>query len=422
MSKIISRPSYLLRTSIAVFPVAILLGIVVSNYMGTADLSKIMLISLLSFTYLVIPSLLVSNRNYNQFLVPMNNLYKYLETVATGKLTITLDVDNQGSLKPLAGSLNTLTNNFRTALQEVNLSSQQLSVAAQQMYTSSAQTGQATEQVAGNIQNLARGSEQLVQEVTQVITTIEQVFNDIERISLNTNSNLSKVEEANFAAETGYKAINNTTTQMEKIHQVVLHSGEIVSELGHQSTEIGKIVDMITGITDQTNLLALNAAIEAARAGEQGRGFAVVADEVRKLSEQTSQAAKQVAGMILEVQNTTSRAVQAMHLGIQEVDTGTKVVALAGNAFHQIQTTVNEVASRSQEISGAAQSLYSNGQYLSKVTQGMSVIAMGTAANTQSVAASGEEQVAIMEQITATSHELAGMAVRLKGLVGKFKT
>ncbi len=222
-----------------------------------------------------------------------------------------------------------------------------------------------------------------------------------------------------------------------------------VTDLGEQSNEIGKIVATIDDIAAQTNLLALNAAIEAARAGEQGRGFAVVADEVRKLAERSSGATKEIADLIEGIQKGVGEAVNAMEDGNKEVDDGYKLATDAGESLADILKTVQEVRAQVGKISAAAEGLNTLSTEMVKVTDGVSsVVQENTAAAeemsassdqvsksiesvagvseensaaTQQVSASAEEMSAQVEEVVANAQSLAQMSDELKKSVSAFK-
>ncbi|HEY3424617.1 MAG TPA: methyl-accepting chemotaxis protein, partial [Negativicutes bacterium] len=209
--------------------------------------------------------------------------------------------------------------------------------------------------------------------------------------------------------------------QMEHIEKTVKNSEELVSKLGKSSQEIGQIVDTISGIAGQTNLLALNAAIEAASAGTYGRGFAVVAEEVRKLAEQSQDAAKQIANLVTEIQADTSNAMLAMNEGTKEVMIGTEVVTTAGQAFKQITSLVEEVSSQVKEISAAIGQMATGSQKIVVAMNDIETVNKEAVSQTQSVSAATEEQSASMEEIAANSQSLAKTAEELQTAIQKFK-
>jgi methyl-accepting chemotaxis protein len=208
---------------------------------------------------------------------------------------------------------------------------------------------------------------------------------------------------------------------MSSISNTVNDLAKVIKGLGDRSQEIGQIVEVITGIAQQTNLLALNAAIEAARAGEHGRGFAVVADEVRKLAEQSAESAQQITNLIGTIQADTSTAVNVMDSTIQEVSSGIGVVNTAGEAFNRIENLINTVAKQIQEVSAASQQMSVGAMQVVKAIDEISDVSEKTAAGTQNVSAAAQEQLASMEEISASSSSLSKMATELQTLVSRFK-
>jgi methyl-accepting chemotaxis protein len=194
---------------------------------------------------------------------------------------------------------------------------------------------------------------------------------------------------------------------MQKIAGVVTNSSTAITSLGEQSHQISNIVNVIKEIADQTNLLALNAAIEAARAGEQGRGFAVVADEVRKLAERTAQSTQEIAAMIQGIQGSTDDAVGGMAQGIACVDEGVEMVGQAGSSMERIQEGVQKVLSSVGDISVALKEQSATSHLIAQ--------------NVQSIAQMTEETSTIVKEVSVSADRLEQMAMQLKQTVGQFK-
>ena len=208
---------------------------------------------------------------------------------------------------------------------------------------------------------------------------------------------------------------------MENITESFKISSNIVDQLTERSKEIGQIASMITNIADQTNLLALNAAIEAARAGEHGKGFAVVADEVRKLAEQTAVSSKQVSDLIDLIQKDSHSSVQSMNTVSEEVDAGLKQIYDVGKAFKRILLATQNVAQQTNEVSAIAEQMSKSTETVTASVETMAIIAKNSAQSSQNVVASSQEQLASIEEITASSESLTKIALELKGIINTFK-
>jgi methyl-accepting chemotaxis protein len=227
--------------------------------------------------------------------------------------------------------------------------------------------------------------------------------------------------QASEKAREGNQAIQTAIKQMNHIHETVHGSAEIIKGLEERSKEIGQITRVITDISSQTNLLALNAAIEAARAGEHGRGFAVVADEVRKLAKQSNESAKQISDLISMIQVETNKAVQSMKTTTKEVIEGIDVVNTAGTSFEQIENVIKDVVSQIQEVSSEVEQMaFGTGQVVESINM-IAKVSEETASRTQNISTATEEQSASMEEISASASSLSIMAEELQMLIRKFK-
>ena len=200
-----------------------------------------------------------------------------------------------------------------------------------------------------------------------------------------------------------------------------MQSAEVIRQLAERSTEIGQISDTISDIASQTNLLALNAAIEAARAGEAGRGFSVVAEEVRKLAEESNSAALRIAELITDIQKDTDQAVSRMSHGTEVVKAGQAVVTNAGEAFNNIVDAVSNLADHSRDILNEATSSSSNAANLVNTMAALEKTGREVASETESVSAATEEQAASMDEIATASRKLAELSVALQNATDKFK-
>ncbi len=317
------------------------------------------------------------------------NLLKAMDKFADGDLTVEVIAEKDND------DIGKLFNGFNESVKNINEIVKNVSEAVQA-------TASASNQISSSSEEMAAGAQEQSSQTSEVASAVEQMTKTILETSKNSNVAADNARRAGEIAIEGGKAVQDTILGMNNIANVVLKSAATVQELGKGSEQIGEIVQVIDDIADQTNLLALNAAIEAARAGEQGRGFAVVADEVRKLAERTTKATKEIAGMIRKIQNDTKEAVNSMNEGTKEVEEGKNLAERAGASLQQIIDSsrknldvVTQVAAASEEQSSAAEQISRNIEGISSVTQ-------QSAAGTQQIARAAED----LNRLTGNLQEL----------------
>jgi len=355
------------------------------------------------------------------FTRPLNQLMEATQRISKGDLSQSIDIKSQDEFGKLATGFNQMSNSLRDILSEVNTAAMQLASSSDQLTASAHQTAQATDTIASSMQSMASGTDQQVRSVEESAKTVNEMAAGIQQIAASTSHVTDVAKEAKLKSEEGEKSIDDAVNQMNSIHLTVNDLALVVKGLGERSREIGDILQVITSISGQTNLLALNAAIEAARAGEHGRGFAVVADEVRKLAEQSSQAAEEISELVKHIQMEMSNAVTAMEDTTSEVKVGIQVVQTAGVSFAQIKQFVEGVTNQITEVSIASEQVAAGTHQVVRSIQLISEIAEGTATGTQEVSASSQQQLASMEEISASARSLSKMAEDLQVIVEKFK-
>lgn len=352
---------------------------------------------------------------------PIIELSSIVREIAKGDLRNTLDIHSNDEIGELGKDVNVMTRDLRSLIKQLATSVEQLAASSQELTASAEQSAQAANQVAESIVEVAEGAGTQLQAADTSKRIMEKLSSGIQEIADNTMTIVTTAQKTSTVALDGSAAVLDARNQMICIENSVKSSSVAVSSLGERSKEIGQIVNTISGIAGQTNLLALNAAIEAARAGEQGRGFAVVADEVRKLAEQSQEAAKQITTLITEIQTDTAKAVAAMIDETQQVKRGTEVVDKAGKTFDEITTFVQQMSTQTRDISVEIQEMAKGSQSMVVLVNEFDEISKNTSDQTQTVSAATEEQSASMEEIASSSHALARMAGDIQSAISKFK-
>ncbi|BCJ87955.1 methyl-accepting chemotaxis protein [Effusibacillus dendaii] len=353
---------------------------------------------------------------------PILQIAKQVEQVSNGDLTIEpVEVKNRDEIGSLARDFNVMLTSLKKIIRQVATSAEQVAASSEELTAGSEQTTRATEHAATTIQQMAVGSEQITRSIEDTDQTVAQMASVVKKISVNANHVATSAIQASDMAQEGHIAINSAVEQMNSISNTVRGLSDVVKGLGERSDQIGDIIGAITGIAEQTNLLALNAAIEAARAGEHGRGFAVVADEVRKLAEQSAQSAHQIEDLIGTIQNEIKSAVRGMEIGSQEVAKGIEVVQVAGDSFDKIEDSVNQVTTQIQEVSAAVQEMSAGAEELVKTIHRITTVMEESASGIQNISATSQEQLASMEEIASSASTLSKMAEELQKVVQKFK-
>jgi methyl-accepting chemotaxis protein len=284
---------------------------------------------------------------------------------------------------------------------------QKLHGAIGQTASTAEQVASASEEIAAAAGEAAAGAESQQEYATQAATSMQEMTASVQQVADHSNTAATAARSAAQAAKNGGQVVEASLASMRSIANSVSDTATKIAELGKRSDQIGRIVNVIDDIADQTNLLALNAAIEAARAGEQGRGFAVVADEVRKLAERTTKATKEIAEMITAMQEETKRAIDTMQAGTVQVQQGVEQTSQAGASLQEIIAAAEKVGDMVAQIATAA------------TQQAATTQEVGT--NVEQIAKITSESSAGAQQSARACHELSGLALELQNLVSQFQ-
>ncbi|MFS1517082.1 methyl-accepting chemotaxis protein [Bacillus sp. SM2101] len=420
MSSPVSLTRYLIRTILFAAIGSSILGISLSTIIGLERTSFVTNVIGVIIGGAIIGSL-ISFLNYQKFFRPMTMIIKHTNRLAEGDLTSRLDENRTGSLKPIAISINEMSDEWHQLITKVYDVSIQVSERSQELSSSTEMNNRATEQIALALQGVASGTDNQLSKTASTSQFMSDISSGINQVASSIQSVARLTETTNKQANLGTEAVTKTAAQMTQIQQQAAFASEIVNKFGEKSKAIGKIVTLITEIAEQTNLLALNAAIEAARAGEHGKGFAVVADEVRKLAEQSGSATEDIRKLIEEIQFEADKAVQSMIEGKTDVTNGLSLINQTGQAFNEIAKMIEEIATQSTEVSTTVEHVNASANNIVVASEEIVNIAEQSSANTQNVAALTEEQSATMEDISHATVVLANTAAELQAMVGRFK-
>lgn len=339
-----------------------------------------------------------------------------------GDITIeNISVKSKDVISQLAGSFNTMIGNFKTLISQVIESSQQVAASTEQLHANAEETTKATELISSSMEEVSVGTKDQVVMVSQSKEYVSQITKDIEEISVRAEGVYDSSRKTSNQAEDGLTIVKKAVEQMERINQNTDEIAGIIHELNGKSEQIENILTIISGIADQTNLLALNAAIEAARAGEHGKGFAVVADEVRKLAEQSSNSAKQISILIHDIQESTRFAVESINKGELAVKDGTNYVNEGGRSFNEISESVIGTAKKMEEVLSSINKIKKSAFHLISSMDSVNDSTKQASAYSQEVQSATEEQSASIKEVSNATKVLAEMAQALLESASKFK-
>lgn len=341
--------------------------------------------------------------------------------VAENDLSGRIELQSGDEFQELAEAFNHMTDGIRTVLSDNLASAESLAHEAQQLSLLARQSSQVTEEISRTIEQMAHGISEQSLSVTQTADAAEQMARTASQVADEAQKAATLSSQASLRARSGAELIREVQETMHTLKRQVDESADVVRRLGTRSQEIGKIVDVIRGISRQTNLLALNASIEAARAGEHGRGFSVVAEEVRALAEQTTNSAAQIVALVQEIQSETLAAVEAMEAGTGAVDAGFTLSTKANEAFNEIYGSVVETVQTIQDIAAASEQQAASSQEMTSTMETVSDIANQNAVGAQMVASSAQEQRVTVNNLAEATHSLVETADKLTSLVGRFK-
>ena len=351
--------------------------------------NAIILLVLLALVFAVAINYLVTN----SITEPLAKAVSIANSLSEGDLTVKIEFTRKDEAGLLLSAMQNMVKSLRSMTGKIGKSSSTIASSSEELSVT-------VEEITRRVNEQANKANQVATASTEMSQTVLDIAKNASNIAASSNDTLN-------VAHDGKGVVTKTVDEVQEISRTVSESSQLITSLGERSKQIGEIIDVIKDIADQTNLLALNAAIEAARAGEQGRGFAVVADEVRKLAERTSKATTEISGMIQGIQGETDQAVSAMENTLKRVELGARLSTEAGDALQKIVESVNGLQAMVQQIASA--------------TEEMSTVSETISSDIEVIASVSQETSLSAAHIKQASKDLSKVSMELKTEVQKFK-
>ncbi len=392
-------------------------GLYGENFSSIID-PKLTLVLFIIFS--IISSILMCIGLTRSILIPLNEFDAAANRIAQRDLTMDVIVSSKDELGELAEYFRKMTSNLKTIIGQVQHSALKVSSTAQALSVSSQEINAQSVTISDKTRDISAGVSRQASQMAEISRTMKEMSESISQVAANSQKAAEGADNANKTSQEVGLMSGEAAKKISEIKANVDNSAAMIKELESKSQAIGDIVTIITGIADQTNLLALNAAIEAARAGEQGKGFAVVAGEVRKLAEESRNAANQITMLIKGIQQGTKESVESMECGKKTVDDGAKTIENAILSINRVVKAAGDVASMVGEIAAAAEQQSASVEEVTTSVESVFSISEQSAAATREALSAAKQQSASMEPLVRAACELELLAEDLQKTASNF--
>lgn len=356
------------------------------------------------------------------FLIPLRKLQAGTRIVRDGNLTERVNLSSKDEFGELAQNFDQMTHSLHTMVSEVNQTSSRLASSSLIIKESTEQTTESVQHVAETVMESAENAATSAEASEQTANAVEEMAKGVSTIAESASSIVDSAGQTEHDVAQGSQMISSVRTQMDRILEAVSQTASLMDELSQLSDDAKQMNTAIAAIAKQTNLLSLNASIEASRAGEAGRGFAVVAIEVRKLSEQSKESADSISQIITQMLDLIQRSTATMNGNVRnQVGEGMRISQDAEGAFTNIERSTSHIVEQIQSVSAAAEQISASTEEVSATVTHLASLSRNSADSSQTTSAAAQEQMATMEEIASSSQELSNMAQDLQQLVKRFK-
>lgn len=386
-----------------------------------SKITKIVWMSIILATIILVVSIGAALYFTNRIVTPIRNMTENAKQIADGNLGVQFEeIHTRDEVADLQQSFKQMADNLKDIISHVSSSADQVAASAEELMASADETMKGTELISISIQDVSDAATQQTEMSEESSTFAQEVLHDAKEIAKQADHAMELSVSTNDKVQKGSVFVEDTVSQMNLIQTTVERTDHSLTLLTGRTKEIVHILKLVQDISEQTNLLALNAAIEAARAGEAGKGFAVVADEVKKLSEQTKHSVSDISRIAAEIEKDTVNTVKSIHDVKERVNTGITISHNTKATFDEILTIIGQVQGQVKQITAVSGGIHSKMEAVSAQSLQMADMSQLTAENAVSVASASEEQLASMEEVNAAAVSLAHLAEDLQSVVSKF--
>ncbi|WP_159083091.1 MULTISPECIES: methyl-accepting chemotaxis protein [unclassified Lysinibacillus] len=353
---------------------------------------------------------------------PMHKLEQHVQEITNGNLAIEpLTIHSKDEIGNLSLAMNEMKDTLTKLLYNLSDNAGHLSSTSEELMASAEEVNAAASIMLDGAKAGAQSASNMSTSAMESSTAMDETATAVQKIAQSTQDLHSFASQTEDMAKSGSQNIHTASDQMSSIYQSTKLTTELIQKLSQQSKEIETITQVITGISDQTNLLALNAAIEAARAGEHGKGFAVVADEVRKLAEESNRSAGKIGTLTNEIQQDTKNVEQAIEVSLNNVEQGVGIIELAGQTFDQIVGAIEDMKEQIEDVSAVTEQISATAEEVAASVSEIARSSEMTRLSAEQSFDSSEQQMSSLQEISAVANDLSGRAQELQQVVSNYR-